>query len=163
MTLVSTAVTAVVALVGVVLGGYLSLRNQDRLWKRDHARQWRDIRLSIYREFLAAYRHYVAFALEPTARISAVPHPRYQGELMPLFDEIGRPYKERMEGGFAAVRLISDREETVRAAVKVVIAVRQIAAARATIAETNIPAAAGSRQGPSHCICRAQHSVDRGV
>ncbi|WP_431911868.1 hypothetical protein [Micromonospora carbonacea] len=142
MTLASSAITAAVALLGVLLGGYLSLRNQDRLWARDHARQWRDIRLSAYREFLAAYRHYLAFALEPTANITAAPHPRHPGELMPFFDEAGRPYKERLEGGFATVRLVSELPETVPAAIAVVIAVRQIAAARATIAAVDISSAA---------------------
>jgi hypothetical protein len=52
---------------------------------------------SAYRDFLAAYRHYVAFALDPAANITATPHPRYPGELIPFFDEAGRPYKERLE------------------------------------------------------------------
>jgi hypothetical protein len=136
------AITAAVALLGVLLGGYLSFRNQDRLWARDHARQWRDIRISAYRDFLAAYRHYVAFALEPAAKITAVPHPRYPGELIPFFDEAGRPYKERLEGEFAAVRLLSESQETVDSAGRVVMAVRQIAAARATVTQADIPPAA---------------------
>jgi hypothetical protein len=139
MTLVTSTITAAVALLGVLLGGYLSVRNQDRLWARDHARQWRDIRLSTYRDFLAAYRHYVAFALEPTANITAAPHPRYPGELIPFFDAAGRPYKERLEGEYATLRLVSELQETVQAAIRVLIAVRQIAAARAIVAAAEIP------------------------
>jgi hypothetical protein len=30
----------------------LSIRNQDRLWARDHAHQWRDIWLSTYKDYL---------------------------------------------------------------------------------------------------------------
>jgi len=139
MTVATSTTTAAVALLGVLLGGYLSFRNQDRLWARDHARQWRDIRLSAYRVFIAAYRHYVAFALEPTANITAAPHPRHPGELIPFFDEFGRPYKERLEGEFATVRLVSELPETVQSANRVLVTVRQIAAARATVAAAEIP------------------------
>lgn len=91
-----------------------------------------------YRDFLAAYRHYVAFSLEPAAHITATPHPRYPGELIPFFDEAGRRYKERLEGEFAAVRLVSGSAETVRSATRVLVAVRRIAAARATVAAAEI-------------------------
>jgi hypothetical protein len=93
MDLVSSATTAIATLLGVLIGGWLSIRNQDRLWRRDSARQWRDIRLTAYTKFLAAFRAYVAFASEPTAKITAVPHPRISGELMPFFDERGTQYK----------------------------------------------------------------------
>jgi len=139
MSLVGSLITGAVALLGVVLGGYLAIRNQDRLWARDHARQWRDIRLSAYREFLSAYRQYVAFALEPTAHITAVPHPRQHGELMPFFDEVGRPYKEKLEAGFTGVRLVSEFPDTVATVVGVVTAARQIAAARATHSSSDLP------------------------
>src|SRR5262245_58169103 len=142
MTLVSSFVTAAVALLGVLLGGYLSIRNQDRLWARDHARQWRDIRLATYKEFLAAYRQYVAFTLEPTANITAVPHPRVPGEFMPFFDEVGRPYKERLEAGFTGVRLVSELPETVSTVIGVITAARQVAAARATMSAANLPSQA---------------------
>jgi hypothetical protein len=84
----------------------------------------------------------VAFAREPAVNITATPHPRYPGELIPFFDEAGRPYKERLEGEFASVRLVSELQETVQSASRVVIAVRQIAAARATVAEADISPAA---------------------
>ncbi|MFD0412508.1 hypothetical protein [Streptomyces sp. NPDC127108] len=102
MDVAGASITAGVALVGVLLGGWLSIRNQERLWQRDHARQWRDIRLSNYRDFVAAYRQYVAFALEPTANISAVPHPEREGDSTPFFDHVGRPYKERLDGAATA-------------------------------------------------------------
>jgi len=142
MTLLNSAITATVALLGVLLGGYLSVRNQDRLWVRDHASQWRDIRLSAYKDFLTSYRQYVAFTLEPTANITAVPHPRKQGEVMPFFDEIGRAYKERLEAGFTAVRLVSELPETVSTVIGVVTAARQIAAARAAVSEADLPSEA---------------------
>ncbi|MFL1897501.1 hypothetical protein ACJWDR_00210 [Streptomyces tauricus] len=138
MDVAGASITAGVALVGVLLGGWLSIRNQERLWQRDHARQWRDIRLSTYRDFVAAYRQYVAFALEPTANISAVPHER-QGDSTPFFDHSGRPYKEQLDGAATAVRLVSESLDTLHAAREVVRAARQIAAARATHSETAIP------------------------
>ncbi|MFD9302961.1 hypothetical protein ACFWCB_09800 [Streptomyces sp. NPDC060048] len=145
MNLLSTAITGAVALLGVVVGGWLSIRNQDRLWHRDHARQWRDIRLAAYKDFVLAYRQYVAFALESTANITAVPHPRIPGELMPYFDQEGRPYKEGLEGASTAVRLVSESPDTLNAAADVVRSVRQIAAARATCSEAALPPEAFER------------------
>ncbi|MFE7037276.1 hypothetical protein ACFU9Y_44010 [Streptomyces sp. NPDC057621] len=135
-------VTGLVALVGVVLGGWLSLHNQDRMWQREHTRQWRDIRLSVCNEFLAANRRYVAYVLDPNASITAVPHPREPGRLMPFFNESGRPYKEALEAGFTAMRLVTQRPETVRAGVSFVNCAREVAAARATLSEADIPSQA---------------------
>ncbi|MFJ3667279.1 hypothetical protein ACIPSE_12565 [Streptomyces sp. NPDC090106] len=137
--------TALVALVGVALGGWLSLRNQDRMWKREHLRQWRDIRLSACNEFLAANRRYVAYALDPEASVTAVPHPREPGRLMPFFNEAGRPYKEALEAGFTAMRLVAERPQTVRAGVSFVNCAREVAAARATLSEADIPSHAFER------------------
>ncbi|MEU5262574.1 hypothetical protein [Amycolatopsis sp. NPDC021455] len=138
MSVIGNVITAVVALLGVVLGGWLTLRNQDRSWSREHARQWRDIRLETYNEFLAAYRQYVAFTLEPTAKIAAIPHPRLPDQMMPFFDEAGRPYKEKFESALTAVRLVSDLPDTVRTCVYLVRAARQVAAARATLSEADL-------------------------
>lgn len=135
----ASVITPVVTLLAVVLGGWLSTHNQDRLWRRDHARQWRDIRLSTYSEFLAAYRQYIAFTLEPTARISAIPHPSRPDELMPFFDETGRPYREKLESARMAVRLVSDQPATSEASGELINRARQIAAARATHSPQDIP------------------------
>lgn len=131
MVFVTTATSAAVALLGVVLGGWLSTRNQDRSWKREHARQWRDIRLATYGDFASAYRELVAFAVDPTAKITADPHPRRVGELMPRFDDEGRRYKERLDAASVAVRLVSESTDTMKASAAVVQSVRRIAAARA--------------------------------
>ncbi|WP_404200086.1 hypothetical protein [Streptomyces tauricus] len=135
----STIVTGLVALFGVALGGWLSLRNQDRAWQREHQRQWRDIRLTTCNEFLAADRRYLAYVLDPRASITAIPHPREPGRLMPFFDETGRPYKEALEAGFTAMRLVSERADTVRAGIDLVNQVREVAAARATLSADDIP------------------------
>lgn len=137
--LVSTAVTGGITLLAVLLGGWLSVQNQDRLWRRDHARQWRDIRLTAYRDFLSAYREYIAFTLEPTANISARPHPRRPGDMMPYFDEIGRPYLEKLDATRTAVRLVSEFPETGDILDLLVRRARRIAAARATYGSEEIP------------------------
>jgi hypothetical protein len=137
-TLVTSVVTGLVALIGVALGGWLSIRNQDRAWQREHQRQWRDIRLATCNDFLAANRRYLAFVLDPGARITAAPHPREPGRFMPFFDEVGRPYKEALEAGFTAMRLVTERPETVSAGVSLVNRSREVAAARATLSEAEI-------------------------
>ena len=136
MDVAGTSVTAVVALSGVLLGGWLSLRNQDRQWRRDHARQWRDIRLAAYQDFVVAAR---AYAADPSAGITAVPHPRFAGTLMPVFDAGGRPYVERLDAASTTVRLVSESSQTIRAAGAVVRDVRQIAAARAAHTGPQLP------------------------
>ena len=139
MNLLSNAITALVTLLAVSLGGWLSLRNQDRMWHRDHERQWRDIRLANYQEFLTAYREYLAFAQDPKAKISAVPHPQRDGVMMPFFDADGRPYKEKLEAARMGVSLVSELSETRDALLVLMRRVRQIAAARATHSPADMP------------------------
>ncbi|MEU6260473.1 hypothetical protein [Streptomyces sp. NPDC047043] len=115
------------------------MRNHDRMAQREHERQWREVRLRFYNDFLAAHRKYVAFVVEPTARITAAPHPRSPGRLMPFFDETGRPYKETLEAGFTAMRLVALRPATVGTAVEMVTHARQLAAARATCSPADLP------------------------
>jgi hypothetical protein len=139
MELATTATTAAVALLGVVLGGWLTGRNQERTWRREHATQWRDIRLSAYSDFVSAYRQFVAFALEPAAKITAIPNPRNPGKVLPFFDERGRPYKEKLETTSIRLLVVSESFDTMRTSNDVVEGVRRIAAARAMHPETSIP------------------------
>ncbi|MGW4844944.1 hypothetical protein [Nocardia brasiliensis] len=141
MNMWGNAISALAVLSGVILGGWLSTRNQERQARRDHHREWRDIRLSAYNDFVAAYRQYVAFALEPSAQISAVPHPWVPNELMPFFDEAGRPYKERLESAWTGARLVFESTETANASLNVLTCARQVAAARASHGSEEIPAA----------------------
>ncbi|MEU1589714.1 hypothetical protein [Micromonospora sp. NPDC005710] len=76
MSLIQACVTATTTMLAVLIGGWLTVRAQDRLWRRDQDRQWRDIRLSAYTDFIGAVREYVAHVLHPAARITAVPRPR---------------------------------------------------------------------------------------
>ncbi|MGC4837647.1 hypothetical protein ACLQ3D_24415 [Micromonospora vinacea] len=87
MSLIQAGVTATTTMLAVLIGGWLTVRAQDRLWRRDQDRQWRDIRLNAYTDFIGAVREYVAHVLNPAARITAVPRPRDPGDLMPFFDD----------------------------------------------------------------------------
>jgi hypothetical protein len=141
MELADKGITAAVTLLAVMLGGWLSTRTQDRHWRRESEVQWRDVRLTIYREFLAAFRQYIAFVLEPTSAILAVPHPRQPGELMPFFDKDGTPYEERFEAAKTAVRLVSSSTDALDAQGRLVVRARRIAAARASHQVGEIPSA----------------------
>ena len=137
---VSNIITAAVTLAAVTLGSWLSGRNQHRERAIDHARQWRDIRLASYVEFVSAYRNFVAFAVDPDARITAAPHPSRPGDLMPIFEERGRAYKEKLEATRTAARLLVEREATAIAISKLTNAARHVAAARADSPGDVLPA-----------------------
>jgi hypothetical protein len=137
--LLGNGVTAAVTLAAVLLGGWLTVRTQDRLWRRDHARQWRDIRLKAYGDYVTAFRQYIAFTLEPAAKIVAVPHPRRPGELMPFFDSDGRPYKERLEATKTQVLLVAESQTTLDAARRLLLHARRVAADRATHEVGQVP------------------------
>ena len=124
--------SAATTLFAVILGGWLTLRTQDRLWRRDHQRQWRDIRIDAYTRFLTAFREYVAYVLRPTVKVRAVPRPRRPQEFMPFFDETGSPYKERLEAEKTALRLIAASPRVVRACNMMIRCARTLAADRAT-------------------------------
>jgi hypothetical protein len=132
-------VTAATTLTAVALGGWLTVRAQDRLWRRDHQRQWRDIRLAAYTSYLTAFREYVAYVLRPTTRVVAVPRPRPPNDPMPFFDETGSAYKERLEATKTALRLISGRPDVVGASNAMVRFARLLAADRATHEVDAIP------------------------
>ncbi|MGW4679421.1 hypothetical protein ACWEOS_13235 [Micromonospora taraxaci] len=127
-------------LLAVLLGGWLTTRAQDRLWRRDDQRQWRDIRLTAYTTFLTAFREYVAYVLLPSARITAVPRPHSPHDLMPFFDEQGTRYKEQLEATKTELRLIAGRPEIVAASRTMVQQARLLAAARATHDADALPA-----------------------
>jgi hypothetical protein len=130
MTLINSIVTGAIALLGVMLGGILAIRNQERLWAREHERQWRDIRLETYGDFVAAYRSMLAYISSPDAQVTAAPHPRRPNEWIPYFDESGRAIREKMEASVTRIRLVSQSVQTARFAHQIVYAIRDLAAAR---------------------------------
>lgn len=139
MTVANSVVAGVVALLGVLLGGFLTVRNQDRLWAREHDRQWRDIRLEVYEEFVTAYRAVLAYISSPDAELTAAAHPRRPGEEIPYFSEAGRQLRERMDVAITKIRLVARSDETARSAHRVVYALRDLAAARAKHAHDEMP------------------------
>lgn len=139
VSIVQACVTATATMLAVLLGGWITVRAQDRLWRRDQDRQWRDIRLKAYTEFLGAVREYVAFTLNPEARIIAVPRPRDPGDLMPFFDEQGGRYRERLESTKTALRLVTGRPEVVQESSALVRQARLLASARAGTAVDALP------------------------
>lgn len=132
MSVAEVGVSATTTLVAVVLGGWLTVRAQDRLWRRDHQRQWRDIRIDAYIRFLTAFREYIAYVLRPTTRVLAVPRPRKPHDLMPVFDDAGSPFKERLDAAKTALRLIAASPRAVRACNTMIRHARLLAADRAT-------------------------------
>lgn len=139
MTLISSLITGTVALLGVFLGGLLAIRNQDRLWSREHERRWRDIRLQTHGDFVAAYRAMMAYISSPDVTITSAPHPRRSGEMIPYFDEIGREIRERMEAAVTKIRLVSLSAEAAYFASEVTYAVRDLAGARASHSHDQMP------------------------
>ena len=133
------AVTTGTTLIAVLLGGWLTIRAQDRGWRLDHQRQWRDIRLAAYTSYLTAFREYIAYVLQPTVQISAVPRPQPPNDLMPFFDEKGSAYKERLEAAKTSLRLIAGRPGVVRAANAMIRCARLLAADRASHEPGSIP------------------------
>jgi hypothetical protein len=94
----------------------------------------------VYTDFLAAFREYVAFALEAASSITAVPHPRLDGEYMPFFDEHGRPYRQRLEVAKTEIRLLSESDSVLLAADVVLLHARRVAAARGSHPVDAMPA-----------------------
>ncbi|MFF2555120.1 hypothetical protein ACFVUS_29235 [Nocardia sp. NPDC058058] len=132
-------VTAVTALISAGLGGWITLRAQDRLWRRDRQRQWRDIRLAAYTDHVNAVRAYVGYVLIPTTTITIVMRPIEPHDPMPFFDASGAVYRERLDATKTTLRLTADRSDTVRAANSMVRSARALAAARASHGLDSIP------------------------
>lgn len=139
MSVFGSIATAIVALVGVALGGVISTRNQERTWQREHERHWRDLRLHEYAEFKGAVRSMVAYIVDPSAKVLAKPHPRRSEEMVPIFDEIWKPFRERLEVAETRIRLVAVSQLTTECAQEVVIDTRVLAAARSTCAHDEIP------------------------
>jgi len=140
-TMIGNLITGLVALVGVILGGLITTYNQERLWRRDEARRWRETRLTVYTDFLAAYRQYISFALYPEAVVDAKPHPHNPEHLMPFFDDRGLPYKEKFEASKTAARLLAGAPSTYGAIDALVRRAREVAAARSSYRVGAIPVA----------------------
>lgn len=139
MGIANSIIAGVAALLGVTLGGYVTIRNQERMWKREHDRQWRDIRLQAFDDFVTAYRGMMAYISSPEAGITSTPHPRRAGEWIPYFSESGQLFRERLEIAVSRLRLVVLSGDTSRCAHAVVYALRDLAAARAEHPHDGMP------------------------
>lgn len=139
MSILNSVVAGVVALLGVLLGGFITIRNQEKMWMREHDRQWRDIRLRTFEDFVAACRAMMAYITSTSAEITATPHPRRAGERIPHFTESGLPVREEMESTISKLRLVALMDETTIYAHRMVYALRDLAAARALYPHDEIP------------------------
>ncbi|MRH92268.1 hypothetical protein GFY24_33365 [Nocardia sp. SYP-A9097] len=126
-------------MIGVAVGGWVTLQAQRRLLRRDDHTQWRDIRLAAYTSYLNAFREYVAYVQRPGAHMSVVPRPLPPHDPMPIFDESGSGYKERLEATKTVLRLVSGQPRVVRASNLMVRCARQMAADRAVHAVEALP------------------------
>ena len=115
MDIAGNAVTAIVTLLAVALGGWITIRSQDRSTEKDHARQWRDIRLAAYVAYQSAVRQYLAFALDPSSTIVSRPHPTRHGEMMPFFDSKGIPHLQQLDSARVAAALVCEHGSTAQA------------------------------------------------
>jgi hypothetical protein len=139
MNVINNVVAGTAALLGVLLGGFITVRNQERMWIREHDRQWRDIRLRAFDDFVAAYRGMMAYIRSPDVEITSTPHPRRPGEWIPYFSESGRPIREQLEVTISKIRLIALSDDTPKHAHQVVYALRDLAAARAQHPHDEMP------------------------
>ncbi len=130
--------SGVLALVGVGLGGVLSLRAQDRAWRREEVRRWRDARRATYAEFVAAVRQYRAFVTGPDVGVEVWSHPDGT-RLIPGVAAEGAEHQTRMEAAFTAVQLVAQDQETVNKAHLLSSIARRVAVARAVHGAGRVP------------------------
>ncbi len=64
------------ALAGVGFGGLLSSRAQDRAWRHEELRLWRDARRTTYGNLVAAVRQYRSYVSRPAPRLKCGSTPR---------------------------------------------------------------------------------------
>lgn len=128
-----------VTVLAVLIGGWLSSRAQFRQSEKQDDSNWRAVRIAKYAQFLTAYRQYIAYALDPEAKISAVPHPRLPNTMMPFFDATGRRYREQLEAARAELLLACVDDAVEHATLMLLRQARSIAASRHNTAATDIP------------------------
>ncbi|WP_326629898.1 hypothetical protein OIE67_38950 [Nonomuraea fuscirosea] len=130
--------SGLMALAGVGLGGLLSSRAQDRAWKREEQRRWRDARRSTYGDFVAAVRQYRLFVSGPDAAVEVWMHPDGT-RLIPAIGPGGADYQTKMEASFTAVQMVAQDQETVNKAHFLASIARRVAVARAVHGPGKVP------------------------
>ncbi|MGH3391041.1 MAG: hypothetical protein ACRDOO_19405 [Actinomadura sp.] len=130
--------SGLMALAGVGFGGLLSARAQDRAFRREERRLWRDARRRTYGEFVAAVRQYRTYVTGPDARIEVWAHPG-GGRLVPGIGSEGAACQERMEAAFTAVQMMAPDQETVDKAHLLTSIARRVAVAGAVHGAGQVP------------------------
>ncbi|MGN9907778.1 hypothetical protein ACTMTJ_09510 [Phytohabitans sp. LJ34] len=131
--------TTVGPLLGVLVGGWATHWTQQRGWRRDEQRYLMDSRRQAYGLFLTAVRAYFAYAQSPSVKIAAVKVSDGSDVEIPILDETGVPYKERLDAAHASVRLIAGSTVVVERAHDLSKAVRRAVATRAHYDAGRIP------------------------
>lgn len=93
------------ALVGVVLGGWLTARSQRTLLKESHRQSGLQARESAYSEFLVAYRSFRRFLMTESAEVRLVERPGGK-KAAPLIDGAGN-YWEAVDSARARLELLA--------------------------------------------------------
>jgi hypothetical protein len=130
--------SGLIALAGVGFGSLLSSRAQDRAWRREEQRLWRDVRRTTYGDFTAAVRQYRLYVTGPDAWIEVWTHPD-GGRLVPGIGPEGAEYQEHMEAAFTAVQMTARIQETVDRAHLLASIARRVAVARAIYGAGHVP------------------------
>jgi hypothetical protein len=127
-----------VALLGVLLGGFLSARSQTRTWKLEETRRWRESRLAAHSDFVAAVREFRTYVLRPDVRIGAVA--LADGvRIAPSLEGEGTTKYQMVEAMLARVKMIVRDQATLDAALLHLRVARRFAAARAVYGLDKIP------------------------
>src|SRR5215475_5058378 len=106
-----------VALIGVVLGGFLSSQVQTRAWKQEETRRWRDSRMATYGDFVGAVREFRAYVLRPDSRVQVVGLPDGV-RIGPLFEGEGTVRYQAVEATLVRVKMVARDHATVDAALR---------------------------------------------
>ncbi|MFE0155192.1 hypothetical protein ACFWY5_49205 [Nonomuraea sp. NPDC059007] len=130
--------SGLIALAGVGLGGLLSSRAQDRAWKREEQRRWREARRSTYGDFVAAVREYRSFVSGPDTSVEVWMHPDGT-RLIPAIGPGGAEYQTKMEAAFTAVQMVARDQETVDKAHFLAGIARRVAVARVVYGPGKVP------------------------
>ncbi len=131
-------IAGLTTLAGVGLGGALTSRAQERAWKREDARAWRDARRATYGGLVAAVRRYRGYVAGPQADVEVWFHP--DGErLVPGIGTDGAAHQDAMESAFTEVQLTARDQHTVDHAHLLTSIARRVAVARAVHGAGHVP------------------------
>jgi hypothetical protein len=104
-----------VALLGVLLGGYQSSRSQTRAWNQEETRRWRESRMATYGDFVAAVREFRTYVVRPDTQIRVVALSDRM-RIAPGFEGEGTTRYQAVEAMLARVKMVARDQATLDAA-----------------------------------------------